>query len=126
MISKLFALLLSLQILACPFNCMQSSVEDTEVASQSCCSHCQKKTSENPLAPEPAPSDCCQCFCSGAILEKASQFDQASLIVIWFALSQQDAVCLQNRILHQTGILLLDAVPPSGRALRCLQMSFQC
>ncbi|QDV51291.1 hypothetical protein Enr17x_33460 [Gimesia fumaroli] len=126
MIGKLLTLLLTLLILACPFNCMQSSAEDTDTAVHSCCSHCQPPSSENPLAPEPASSDSCQCFCSGAILENADQFEQANLIVLWFAIPQQDAIFQQISINHQTDIVLLDAVPPSGRALRCLQMSYQC
>lgn len=126
MISKLLVLLFSLLILACPFNCMQSSAEDMETAKHSCCSHCQPHSPENPLAPVPASSDCCQCFCSGTILENASQLEQTSLTVFWFVIPLQADSLQLNRINQQTDIILLDVVPPSGRALRCLQMSFQC
>ncbi|QDT43154.1 hypothetical protein Pan241w_32530 [Gimesia alba] len=126
MIGKLLTLLLSLQILACPFNCMQSSVEDTDTAGHSCCSHCQPLSTDNPLAPEPVSSDSCQCFCSGAILENVNQFEQTNLIVLWFAIPQQNASFQPNSTNHPTGIVLLDASQPSGRALRCLQMSYQC
>lgn len=126
MIGKQLVLLLSLLILACPFNCMQSSAEDTETAKHSCCSHCQSHSPENPLAPEPASSDCCQCFCSGTILENANQLEQTSLAVFWFAIPLQADTFQQPLINQQTDIILLDVVPPSGRALRCLQMSFQC
>lgn len=126
MIRKLLVLLFSLLIFACPFKCMQSSAEVADSTAQSCCSHCQKQSTENPLAPEPSSPDCCQCFCSGAILESADQFEQTNLTVLWLAIPQQNATILQNSIPHQTDIVLLDAGPPSGRALRCLQMSFQC
>ncbi len=125
-IGKVLTLLLTLLILACPFNCMQSSAEVTDTAVQSCCSHCQSRSSENPLTPEPSPSNCCQCFCSGAIMENTNQLEQTNLDVLWFVISLQDATFQPISTNLQTGIVLLDVVPPSGRALRCLQMSFQC
>lgn len=59
-------------------------------------------------------------------MENANQFEQANLIVLWFAIPQQDDAFQPDSINHPTGIVLLDASQPSGRALRCLQMSYQC
>lgn len=126
MISKLLALLLSTFILACPFNCMPERGDSTETASQSCCNHCQTDTNSDPLIPQSSSSDCCQCLCTGAILDNSHQIDLELLNLVWSHLSIQEVQFQSASLNTQHSEALSDPDEPSGRQIRCLQMSFQC
>ncbi|QDU50824.1 hypothetical protein [Gimesia panareensis] len=127
MTQKLLSFLFALVILACPLNCMPAGAESAETVSISCCSHCQSQTSNDaPLAPEHSPADCCQCFCYGAIHDKASQVDLSAMTFFWMmpVLSETESLFIPA---HQSLELVSSAPPPpAGRALRCAQMSFLC
>lgn len=127
MTEKLLSFLCTLVILACPLNCMPDGAESAETDSPSCCSHCQSQTSSDaPLAPEHSPADCCQCFCYGAIHDKASQVDLSAMTFFWMMpiLSDADLSFIHS---YQSSELVSSAPPlPAGRALRCAQMSFLC
>ena len=125
-ISKLVSLFLATLILACPFNCMPASQDCADTVNQSCCSHCQPESQENPLIPSHSSTDCCQCFCSGAIIEAASQIDLtlSSLACGDFPMTDTHFQLLSlNAVRDQ---ILFDPDISSGRQIRCLQMSFQC
>lgn len=126
MYSKLLALLLSTLILACPVNCMQESVDGTEPTMKSCCSHCSSKSENGPLAPEQSSSECCQCFCTGAILEDSSQIDLTLKHLVLEAISLHDTQFQLISLSQQYSKVLPDSDRYSGREIRCLQMSFQC
>lgn len=126
MTAKLFAILLSLLIFACPLNCMQGSVETADSDTPSCCQHCQSTSTENPLAPTSNPAEGCQCFCTGAILERVDQLDQSHIEALWLAISSLNVDGPQFPIDSAIDVYTVDVSHPAGRALRHLHMSFQC
>lgn len=76
MIPRLFALLLIVNLLACPVRCLSCEVktvagEECMPAACSCCSHGDE--APVPVSPEPCGDDCnCQnCICQGAVVEVA-------------------------------------------------------
>ncbi len=91
--SPLFALLLIVNLLACPVRCLSCEStatvgEDRAVETCSCCSHGDAAPlSELPLSELPAPcgDDCsCQsCLCEGAIIQAEVELPGAEWIVSW-------------------------------------------
>ena len=78
MVSRLFSLLLIVNLLACPVRCLSCETnvaagEDVATAACSCCSHgVEASASESPEpSPRPCGDDCnCQnCICEGAVVE---------------------------------------------------------
>jgi hypothetical protein len=78
MLSRLFSLLLIVNLLACPVRCLSCETnvaagEDVATAACSCCSHgVEASASESPeQSPRPCGDDCnCQnCICEGAVVE---------------------------------------------------------
>ncbi|QGQ26572.1 hypothetical protein F1728_29570 [Gimesia benthica] len=126
MTEKLFSFLCSLMILVCPLNCMPAGAESTDAVSTGCCSHCQPPTSETPLSPESASDECCQCFCFGAIHDKADQLDLTLLTSVWAMPVLSETESLVSDIHSVPQPVSSAPPPPAGRALRCAQMSFLC
>ncbi|EDL58421.1 hypothetical protein [Gimesia maris] len=125
MTANVLPILLSLLILVCPFNCMPEIDAGTDATAHSCCSHCQSKSEQAPLAPSPE-SDCCQCLCSGAIQEQTAQLDDDTTSAYWITLP---LISLSSpTFIDEQTIFAIPAepVPLYGRTLRCQQMSFQC
>lgn len=126
MTAKLLSLLLSTLILACPLNCMQENVESTESGVSACCNHCSTESNNNPLIPQPTSSDCCQCFCNGAIFENTNLVDLSLLSLLWGEPSFQHTQYQLVSLSQQYGEVPIEPDRLSGREIRCLQMTFQC
>ncbi|QDS95178.1 hypothetical protein FF011L_39690 [Roseimaritima multifibrata] len=101
--SPFLALLLIVNLLACPVRCLSCEAKGTvgEECAQTCvcCSHDQEASPSE--VPEPCGGDCdCQgCICEGAVVETCVELpDRAVETVDWLEPSKSEQQVLGNRI----------------------------
>ncbi|MDV6034032.1 MAG: hypothetical protein F9B45_28855 [Phycisphaera sp. RhM] len=97
--SPLLALLLIVNLLACPVRCLSCETtvtvsDDRAVETCSCCSH----DDQAPASEQPAPcgDDCsCQsCICEGAVIQADSELPDTEFVVSWEQLPPATVACL--------------------------------
>ncbi|QEG00352.1 hypothetical protein Mal15_44220 [Stieleria maiorica] len=133
--SPLFALLLIVNLLACPVRCLSCETtvtggQDRAVETCSCCSHGDEgPISELPASelPTPCGDDCgCQsCFCEGAVIQSEVELPEADWIVSW----ELPAEPTTARIVSQKAFFhghphCLDRQLLSGRQVRVAHQSW--
>ncbi|MCM2369179.1 hypothetical protein [Aporhodopirellula aestuarii] len=86
--SPLLALLLIVNLLACPVRCLSCQTnatagEESAPVACACCSHCEEVPASD--LPEPCGEECnCQdCICEGAVVETDIELPESDLVVEW-------------------------------------------
>ncbi|EMI47091.1 hypothetical protein [Rhodopirellula sp. SWK7] len=71
--SPLLALLLIVNLLACPVRCLSCETNPTmgeqSISTGCCCSHCDQTTNSECPVPSGDECDCQNCICEGAVVE---------------------------------------------------------
>lgn len=134
MYRNLFAILLTANLITCPFYCGAELVaieRESAVSHSCCCKNCRHDASEKLPSEQPRDDDCaiCQCICNGAVVDDAAVLAGNPDWNCWQAVAVLDVDRLNVNAAAQLSsfieALSHDAMN-TGRAMRYWFMSLTC
>jgi hypothetical protein len=134
MYRNLFAILLTANLLTCPFYCGAKSFaseREFAVSHSCCCKNCMHDAAEKVPGEQPREDDCvmCQCICAGALVDDGHVLVGNPEWNCWQSIAalEVDALNVNAAALLSSFIEALphDAMNP-GRAMRYWFMSLTC